>query len=78
MFLAIGHDIWLRKRVPTIKMYVFEARGDQKSNKMIPDGNSAFITSVFSYWARSFWLRKRVSTVKVLVFEAIGDQNQIK
>ena len=43
---------------------------------MIPDGNSAFITSVFSYWARYLWLRKRVPTVKILVFEARGTKNK--
>ena len=29
-----------------------------KSNKMIPDGNSAFINSVFSYWARYLRLKE--------------------
>ena len=47
MFFAIGHIFWLRKRVPTVKILVLAARGDQSQENMIPFGNFEFINNVF-------------------------------
>ena len=68
--------LWLRKRVTTVKILVFEARRGPKSKNMIHVVNFEFITSDFSSWATYLWLRKRVPTVKILGYEARGEQRK--